>query len=54
MSFDGRSLTRKLLSFNTIKPPGDERDCAQFLVRLLEQAGYETRYYDFAAHRWIS
>lgn len=51
MSFDGCSLTRKLVSFNTINPPGDERDCARFLGHLLEQAGYETRYYEFAKNR---
>ena len=51
MTFDGRSLTRKLLSFSTINPPGDERDCSQFIGYLLEQAGYETRYQEFAEKR---
>jgi hypothetical protein len=54
MSFDGRSLTRKLHSFKAIKQPADERDCAQFLGRLLDQAGYEIGCYDFAANRSIS
>lgn len=47
MTFDGRSLTRKLLSFSTINPPGYDRDCSQFFGYLLEQAGYETRYQEF-------
>lgn len=51
MTFNGRSLTRKLLSFNTINPPGEERDCAQFLGHLLEQAGYKTGYHEFADKR---
>ena len=51
MSFDSVSLTCKLLSFNTVNPPGDERDCAHFLGQLLEAAGYETNYYEFADKR---
>lgn len=39
MIFDSRSLARESLSFNTINPPGDEGDCAQFLDHLLEEAG---------------
>jgi len=30
MKLDALSRTRKLLAFNTINPPGDERDGAQF------------------------
>jgi len=51
MNLDGPSLTRKLLSFNTVNPPGDERDCAHFVGQLLEAAGYETNYYEFADKR---
>jgi len=46
MTHDPLSLTRELLVFNTIKPPGNERDCAEFLGGLLESAGFDTRYYE--------
>ena len=51
MSLDPISLTQKLLSFNTINPPGDERECAAYLGRLLEGAGFEARFYEFAEKR---
>jgi len=51
MRFDGRSLVRKLLSVNTVNPPGKERDCSQFFGYLLEQAGYETHSQEFAENR---
>ncbi len=44
-------LTRDLLRFNTINPPGMERDCAQHLGRLLEAAGFEVKYHEFADAR---
>ena len=44
-------LTRKLLSFNTINPPGQERQCAQYLGKLLEDGGFKVAYYDFAESR---
>jgi succinyl-diaminopimelate desuccinylase len=51
MSVDPVSLTQKLLSFNTINPPGNERECAHYLARLLEDAGFEARFYEFADRR---
>jgi succinyl-diaminopimelate desuccinylase len=51
MMLDATSLTRKLLSFNTINPPGNERDCAYYLGKLLEEAGCEVRCYEFAEKR---
>ncbi len=51
MNVDVLTLTRKLLFFNTINPPGDERACAHYLGALLEEAGYATRYYEFADKR---
>ena len=44
-------LTRDLLHFNTINPPGMERDCARYLGKLLEAAGFEVKYHEFAASR---
>jgi len=45
------SLTRKLLSFNTINPPGEERDCAHYLGKLLERGGFEVSFHEFADKR---
>ena len=45
------SLTRKLLSFNTINPPGYERDCAKYLGKLLEDRGFKNSYYEFNEKR---
>ena len=51
MKLDSLALTRKLLAFNTVNPPGDERDCAHFLRKLLEDGGFVVRYYEFADKR---
>jgi len=44
-------LSRELLRFNTINPPGDERVCVQRLGRLLEDAGFALRTYEYAPGR---
>ena len=44
-------LTRDLLSFNTINPPGQEQQCAQYLGKLLEEGGFNVAYYEFAESR---
>jgi succinyl-diaminopimelate desuccinylase len=48
---DPRALTRELLAFNTINPPGMERACARRLGALLEGAGYRVDYHEFAEAR---
>jgi succinyl-diaminopimelate desuccinylase len=48
---DSRSLTRELLRYNTINPPGMERACARHLGKLLEDAGYQIAYHEFADQR---
>jgi succinyl-diaminopimelate desuccinylase len=48
---DPRSLTRELLAFNTINPPGMERACARHLGGLLEAAGFRVAYHEFAEAR---
>ena len=45
------SLTRKLLSFDTINPPGYERDCAQYLGKLLEDREFKIAFYEFEEKR---
>ena len=44
-------LTRELLHFNTINPPGVERDCARRLGKLLEDGGFSVSYHEFADTR---
>ena len=41
------TLTRNLVGFNTVNPPGKERECALFIGRLLEDGGYKVGYHDF-------
>ena len=48
---DPRALTRELLAFNTINPPGMERACARHLGALLEGAGFRVEYHEFAETR---
>jgi succinyl-diaminopimelate desuccinylase len=44
-------LTRELLRFNTINPPGQERACAEHLGRLLEGHGFSCAYHEFGEGR---
>jgi succinyl-diaminopimelate desuccinylase len=44
-------LSRELLRFNTINPPGGEGPCVQRLGRLLEDAGFTLRTYEYAPGR---
>ena len=48
---DPRALTRDLLRFNTINPPGMERACAKHLGAMLEAAGFQVKYHEFAESR---
>ncbi|MEO7742686.1 MAG: M20 family metallopeptidase [Usitatibacter sp.] len=48
---DPRALTRELLAFNTINPPGMERACARHLGAMLEEAGFGVAYHEFAEAR---
>jgi succinyl-diaminopimelate desuccinylase len=48
---DEISLTRDLLQLNTINPPGDERDCAHRVGRLLEDWDYAVEYYEYTDKR---
>ena len=44
-------LTRTLVGFNTINPPGNERPCAEHLGGLLEDVGFAISYHEFADYR---
>lgn len=48
---DPVELTRTLVAFDTINPPGDERPCAEHLGRLLEDVGFTVSYHEFAERR---
>ncbi len=48
---DAVTLTRKLLAFDTINPPGAEQACAEYLGSLLQDAGFDVRYAAFAPTR---
>jgi len=47
----GLDLTRKLIAFDTISPPGNEADCAKFIAALLEPAGFEITWHDWQSQR---
>jgi succinyl-diaminopimelate desuccinylase len=51
MNLKPMSLTRQLLEFKTVNPPGIERACARYLGGLLESAGYRVSYFEFAEKR---
>lgn len=40
-------LTKKLIGFNTVNPPGQEDECARFVGGLLEGWGFTVKYYAF-------
>ena len=48
---DPRSLTRELLAFDTVNPPGMERACARHLGGLLERSGFAVEYHEYAEAR---
>lgn len=52
MSFENViSLTRKLISFNTINPPGNENEIALFIGNLLSVNGFKVEYIPFENER---
>ncbi len=44
-------LTRTLVGFDTVNPPGNERACAEALGCILEGAGFACAYHEFAPGR---
>jgi succinyl-diaminopimelate desuccinylase len=44
-------LTRKLVQIETVNPPGNERRCVALLEKILTDAGFVTRRYEFAEGR---
>lgn len=48
---DAISLTRTLLKFATVNPPGRERDCARHAGAMLEEWGYRVEYHEYEEGR---
>lgn len=51
MPIDPVELSRELIEFNTINPPGNELSCIRHLEKILAGAGLETSLQDFAPDR---
>ena len=50
-AMDAVALTRKLLQFDTINPPGRERDCAKHAGALLQEWGFAVQYFEYEEGR---
>jgi succinyl-diaminopimelate desuccinylase len=50
-TIDAVELSKQLVRMNTINPPGAEQACARHIGRLLEDAGFRTRYHELAPGR---
>jgi succinyl-diaminopimelate desuccinylase len=50
-SLDAVELTRRLIAFDTVNPPGRERACAEFLAGLLTDVGFRVELASFGADR---
>ena len=48
---DAVALTRSLLGFDTVNPPGRERDCARYLAAMLQEWGFKVDYHEYADSR---
>jgi succinyl-diaminopimelate desuccinylase len=48
---DAIALTRSLLAFDTVNPPGRERDCARYIGAMLQNWGFRVDYHEFAEGR---
>ena len=44
-------ITKSIVRMNTINPPGDERQCAEFLGNLLEEEGFSVEYHEMGSNR---
>ena len=48
---DAVALTRDLLHFDTVNPPGQERDCAHSAAKLLQDAGFSVEFHEYEEGR---
>jgi len=49
--YDAVELTRQLIRFDTVNPPGQERRCAAFLAEILQGAGFEISLHELGPDR---
>jgi len=52
MHDDVITLTRNLLGFNTINPPGNEADCQHWLAAFLAEHGFQVQLHSFGEQRF--
>lgn len=50
-ALDPVELTRELIAFDTVNPPGQEKRCARFLADILALAGFDTTLREFEPDR---
>lgn len=48
---DAISLTRALLQFDTVNPPGRERDCARYAAGMLQEWGFSLEFFEYEEGR---
>src|SRR5436190_8634419 len=48
---DAVALTRDLLRFDTVNPPGLERDCAHMAASVLQDAGFSIEFFEYEKDR---
>ena len=48
---DAIALTKSLLRFDTVNPPGQERDCARYAGAMLKDWGYAVDYFEYQEGR---
>ena len=48
---DAIALTKSLLRFDTVNPPGQERDCARYAGAMLQEWGYAVDYFEYQEGR---
>lgn len=48
---DPVELTRKMIAFNTVNPPGNESELARFAAGILEQAGFQIAFHPLGPDR---
>src|SRR3977135_3743842 len=48
---DAVAVTRSLLRFDTINPPGRERDCARMIGAMLQEWGFQVDFHEFQDSR---
>ncbi|KQP44713.1 hypothetical protein [Methylobacterium sp. Leaf106] len=51
MPLNGLELSKQLIQFRSINPPGEEKECSEFIARLLTEHGFNVTSYEFAKDR---